>query len=70
MARHWKDFQDLVKKIVKSLVDISNFSTLLILIIFVFALIGMEMFAFIVYYDIEGEPVFGKDKIKAAFASG
>ena len=59
-----------MKKIVKSLVDISNFSTLLILIVFVFALIGMEMFAYIVYFDIEGEPVFGQDKIKAAFELG
>jgi len=53
-----------------SLIDISNFSLLLLLIMFIFALLGMELFAFSVYENAEGEFVFGQDNIKAAFESG
>lgn len=42
-----------------SLVDIGNFSLLLFLIIFIFALLGMELFSYTVYEDINGELVFG-----------
>jgi hypothetical protein len=41
------------------MVDISSFSVLLILFLFIFALLGMEIFAYSVYFDIEGEAVFG-----------
>ena len=44
---------------VNSLIDISNFTVLLMLIIYILALLGMEMFAYSVYKDEEGEDVFG-----------
>ena len=68
LARHWKAFQDILQTIISSLVDISNFSILLLLFMFIFALLGMELFAYSVFYDIEGNAVFGEDKIKEAFA--
>ena len=55
---------------VSSLIDISNFSVLLMLIIYILALLGMEMFAYSVYIDDEGEPVFGQENIQAAFEAG
>lgn len=44
---------------ISSLVDIANFSLLLLLVLFIFALLGMELFAFSAYEDINGETVFG-----------
>lgn len=55
---------------IASIIDIANFSLLLFLVIFIFALLGMEFFAFTVYEDINGELVFGKDNIQAAFERG
>ena len=46
-----------------SLVDISNFAVLLMLFLFVFALLGMELFAFSVYVDSNGDPHFGEEEI-------
>ena len=46
-----------------SLVDISNFAVLLMLFLFVFALLGMELFAFAVYVDSNGDPHFGEEEI-------
>ena len=47
-----------------SLVDISNFAVLLMLSMFIFALLGMEFFAYSVYMDVNGDPVFGKEAIQ------
>lgn len=55
---------------VNSLIDISNFSVLLMLIMYILALLGMEMFAYSVYIDEEGEPVFGQENIQKAFEAG
>ena len=55
---------------VKSLADISNFTLLLLLVLYIIALLGMEIFSFSVVFDIDGNPVFGEDNIKAAFESG
>jgi len=52
------------------MVDISSFSVLLFLFLFIFALLGMEIFAFSVYIDNEGEAVFGQENIQAAFERG
>ena len=63
LARHWKAFQDILSTMLASIVDIGNFSLLLLLIIFIFALLGMELFAYTVYQDINGELVFGQENI-------
>ena len=70
LARHWKAFQEILKTMISSMVDIANFSLLLLLMIFIFALLGMELFAFSAYEDENGELVFGKDNIQEAFARG
>lgn len=59
LARHWKAFQDILRTMISSLVDIANFALLLTLMIFIFALLGMEMFAYSAYEDENGELVFG-----------
>ena len=48
---------------VGSLVDISNFTLLLLLFMYILALLGMELFAYSVCFDINGEPIFGKENI-------
>ena len=53
-----------------SLTDISNFSMLLFLMIFIFSLLGMELFAFSVAYDEDGEKVFDQREIKALEQKG
>lgn len=45
LARSWTALQDIIGKTVKSLKDISNFGVLLFLFMYIFALLGMEMFA-------------------------
>ena len=70
LARHWKALQEILTTMVKSLADISNFTLLLFITLYMFALLGMEIFSFSVVFDMHGNPVFGEDNIKAAFESG
>ena len=51
LAKSWKKFQDLLKTIAKSLVDISAFSVLLFLFMFTYTLLGMELFAYRVKFN-------------------
>lgn len=55
---------------IQSVIDIANFSLLLLLCLFIFALLGMELFAYSVYEDINGELVFGQENIQEAFKQG
>ena len=50
-----------------SIIDISSFTVLLCLCLFIFALLGMELFAFSVYENSQGELIFGKENIQRAF---
>ena len=70
LARHWKAFQEILMTMVQSLADISNFTVLLLLIIYILALLGMEIFSYSVVFDIDGNPVFGEENIKDVFESG
>jgi hypothetical protein len=45
LARSWTKLQDILAKTVKSLKDISNFGVLLFLFLYIYALLGMEIFA-------------------------
>ena len=51
LAKSWKKFQDLLKTIAKSLVDISAFSVLLFLFMFTYTLLGMDLFAYRVKFN-------------------
>ena len=59
LARRWKAFQEILITMMKSLADISSFTVLMFLLIFIFALLGMELFAFSVFEDIDGNLVLG-----------
>ena len=63
LARQWTAFQEILVTMISSLVDISNFSILLLLIVYILALLGMELFAYSVLFDIDGNPVFGEENI-------
>lgn len=54
LSRIWDSFREVMAQFKQSLIDVSSFSLLLLLFIFVFALFGMEMFAFTVFYDADG----------------
>ena len=70
LARHWKAFQEILQTMVGSLVDISNFTVLLLLFMYILALLGMELFAYSVCFDVNGEAIFGEENIQNAFDSG
>ena len=63
LARSWKTLQNMLSKMIDAMKDISNFTVLLSLMIFIFALLGMELFAFTVAIDNEGELVYEQEKI-------
>ena len=46
LAKAWKKFQNLLKTIGRTLKDISTFSILLFLFMFIYSLLGMEVFSF------------------------
>ena len=54
LARHWKAFQEILSRMITSLVEITNFSFLLLLFMFIAALLGMELFSYSVCYDVDG----------------
>jgi hypothetical protein len=51
LARSWTSFRELLKKIVITLKDITNISVLLLLFMFIFSLVGSEMYAYKVMYN-------------------
>ena len=55
---------------IDSIKDISNFSVLLSLMIFICSLLGMELFAYSVAIDLDGEMVYNQEEIQAMFESG
>jgi len=57
LARSWTKLQDILSKTIKSLKDISNFSVLLFLFMYIYALLGMELFANKVRYDLEDQVI-------------
>jgi voltage-dependent calcium channel L type alpha-1D len=54
LARSWTKLQDILGKTVKSLKDISSFGVLLFLFLYIYALLGMEMFANRIRKDTSG----------------
>lgn len=60
LVKSWKRFQELVSTIVRSFKDVSNFSVLLFLFMFIYTLLGRELFAYKVRFDEDGN--FTNDK--------
>ena len=54
LVKAWKKFQQLIATIIRSIKDVSNFSVLLFLFIFIYTLLGRELFAHNVKFDEEG----------------
>jgi voltage-dependent calcium channel L type alpha-1D len=46
LARSWTSFRNLLGKIVTSIKDIGNFSILMCLFMFIYTLLGMELYAY------------------------
>ena len=63
LTREWKDFQKNLSDFIAGLKEIKNFSLLLFIFIFIMALLGMEMFAYIIAFDVEGNTLLGKKAI-------
>ena len=53
LAKTWKRFELLLETMVSTLKDIASFSILLFLFIFIFTLLGMELFAHKVKFNRE-----------------
>jgi hypothetical protein len=70
LAKSWKKLQKLIHTIMKSLVDISSFSVLLFLLILIYVLLGMEIFAEkISHVRVEGEPKIPRNNFNTFFSS-
>jgi hypothetical protein len=57
LARSWESLQRLILAIFQTLMEIGNFGVLLLLFMYIFALIGMQMFAFKYRFDDNGYTV-------------
>jgi voltage-gated sodium channel type II alpha len=51
VGKIWKDFQDLMSAIKKTLKDISNITILVVIFVFTFMLIGLELYAYRVSFN-------------------
>ena len=51
LARSWKSFRDILSKIIVTIKDVSTFSLLLLMFMFIFTLLGMELFSHKVRFD-------------------
>lgn len=61
LSKSWKALGEILRKTIKSLKDISNFSMLLFLFMYIFALLGMELFSNIALVDGDDNLVVGDD---------
>lgn len=70
LSKSWKALQELLRKTLGSLKDISNFSVLLLLFMYIFALLGMELFANITLNDADGNLIAGEAAVQELYLSG
>ena len=70
LSKSWKALAEILRKTSKSMKDISNFSLLLLLFVYIFALLGMELFANVALLDEDENLVAGSENIQALVASG
>jgi voltage-dependent calcium channel L type alpha-1D len=57
LARSWKSFRELLMKMFLTLKDVRTFSVLLSIFIFIFMLLGMELFGHKIKFNSNGEPI-------------
>ena len=70
LSKSWKALGEILRKTIKSLKDISNFSMLLFLFMYIFALLGMQLFANICLIDSDDNLVVGEEAVQELYASG
>ena len=63
LSKSWKALKSLLRSMANSLKDISNFSVLLFLFMYIFALLGMELFANIALYDEDENLIAGEEAV-------
>lgn len=70
ISKSWKALGEILRKTAQSMKDISNFSLLLFLFMYIFALLGMELFANAALVDEDDNLIAGEENIQALVASG
>jgi hypothetical protein len=55
LARSWTSFRELLSKMIITLKDIRNFSVLMLLFMFIYTLLGMELYAYRVMFSNENK---------------
>ena len=60
LAKVWTKLEEILQKTAKSFKDIGSFSLLLILFMYIFALLGMELFANIALIDADDNLIVGE----------
>lgn len=57
LARSWSSFREILQKIIITMKDVSTFSVLLLMFMFIFTLLGMELFGYKVAFDSDDRPI-------------
>lgn len=70
LSKSWKALQDILRKTAKSLKGLANFSLLMMLFMYIFALLGMELFANIALVDEDDNLIAGEKAVQELYASG
>ena len=70
LSRQWNSLKQMMGKITQSTEDISSFSLLLLIFVYIFALLGIELFSCSALNDIDGNLVLGKENVQALYISG
>ena len=70
LSKSWKGLAAILKTTGQSLKAISNFSLLLLLFMYIFALLGMELFANVALVDGDENLIVGEEAIQKLYASG
>lgn len=70
LSKSWKALAEILRKTANSMKAISNFSLLLGLFMYIFALLGMELFANITLINGDDELVIGEENVQELYASG
>jgi hypothetical protein len=64
LARRWTALTDIMKKIYLSLDGVSVFTMLLVLFMYIFSLLGMQLFGTYSYMDLEGNAVLKNELVE------
>jgi len=70
LSRSWKALATILKNMLDTIKPLANFSMLLLLFMYIFALLGMELFANIALIDKDDELVVGVDQVQELYNSG